>query len=502
MALQGTGSAVNGWSRPFYLASPNAYPITLAAWIKLPAASTTSTGMFGLCGANAMAYLIFYGSDIGGPNILMLDLYDDTALEASGAFQPPYYNFTSDGNWHHIAIRVLSNSGTPGGVFWIDGVRAPDTTGPGFNLGSQTFNTLQIGVAPTDGSEPAFSTGSAIAELVVFDYGTTAEQLDPLIANLAAGVNPLRLPGKPRLKAYHPLRSNFQDFGSQRVGFKPIGTPVQPTWVAHPPQVDYPPTLFTRKAFVTHIAAALPGTGTSTDSAIGALSSGIVLSGSGSSTDSATGSILASSLQGRSQVSTDTGVGFLTSQTHFIGTGTSSDSGVGAVSGTAIPFIGGSAVNSNQGIGSLTIPSIAANAQQLQNALVDSLLRGQPLIAPTTWFIALVTQFGDTITPGIEVTGGNYARATVAASLTAWSGTDGPGTTAISNGLSGLVSNNAAIAFPTASADWGRIVGYEFWDGPVGGGNRWFSGRLGTSLIIHNGETRQFPVSALSVAIG
>jgi hypothetical protein len=506
MALQGTGSAVNGWSRPLYLGAPAAYPITMAAWVKMPAASTTSTGIFGLCGANAMAYMLFYGSDIGGPNGFLFDLYDDTALEASNPFPSPKGpgGYSSDGNWHHIAGQIITNGAPPDGVasgwFWFDGVRVSTTNG-GFNLGSQTFTTLQIGVAPTDGTEPAFSTTTSLAEIVVFGHGPTTEQLDPIIAKLAAGANPLRVVGKNRLSAYHPLRNNFQDYGSRRTGFAPIGTPVAPVWVGHPPQVDPAPTTFSAKGFVTHISAALAGTTVSADSATGLLSSAIGLAGTGSSTDTSTGALLASSLQGRSQVSTDTATGFLTSQTHFVGTGASSDAGLGAISGTAIPFIGGAANSSDQGIGSLTIPSIAANAQQLQNALVDSIMRGQPFLPPATWYIALVTQLGDQVTAGIEVSGGNYVRAVVSASLSAWSGTQGPSTTAASNGVSGLVSNNAPIVYPTASADWGTITGYEFWDS-AGGGNRWFSGKLGTPLTIHSGETRRFPIASLSIAIG
>lgn len=504
MALQGTGSAVNGWSRPLYLGAPTAYPITLAAWVKTPVGSTTSSGLFGLAGTNAMAFMVFYGSDIGGPQTFLLDLYDDTALEASGAFPPPKSTvFTSDGNWHHIAAQIITNGAPPDGIasgwFWLDGVRT-SVTNTGFNLGAQTLLTLQLGVAPTDGTEPVFSTTSQLAEIVVFDHGPSTAQMDRVIAALAAGANPLHLPGKPRLKAYHPLRNNFQDYGTQRIGFAPLGTPVAPTWVAHPPVVEPPLAPFTSKRFVTHIAAALAGPGTSADSAVGTLSTAVVLAGTGTSTDSATGSVIASVLSGYTQVSTNTGVGFLTSQTHFVGTGSSSDAGLGSLSGTSIPMVA-TGVSANQGIGSLTIPSVAANAQQLQNALVDSIMRGQPFLPPATWYVALVTQLGDTITPGIEVSGGNYARAAVSASFAAWSGTQGPGTTAASFGVTGLVSNNSIIAFPTASADWGTVVGYEFWDG-LTGGNRWISGKLGTALAIHNGETRQFPAAALSVAIG
>jgi hypothetical protein len=496
MALQGTGSAVNGWRRPLYLTGAN-YPITLAAWVKIPASSTTSTGLWGLAGSNAMAYQIFYGSDIGGANEWWFDIYDDVAVESackSGAY-------TSDGNWHHIAAQITTNTVPPpggqGGYMWVDGVRVGDTSA-GLPIGAQTFQWLQIGVAPTDGTEPVFTTSSALAELCVFRTGLAPETMDRTIAALAKGVNPLKAPGRNRLIAYHPLRRDFRDYASQRTGFAPLGTPVEPVWVAHPP-VDPPPIAF-RRLPATHVSAALVGTSANTDSGTGALSTAIIAVGTGASSDSATGSLLASSLQGTTNGSRNSATGSLVAATHLVGTGTSSDVGLGAFSGTAI-VVTASGSSANSAIGSLTIPSVAANAIQFQNALVDGLIRGQPFLPPTTWYVALVTQLGDTIASGIEVSAGGYARASIPATLSAWAGTQGQGSTAVSTGLTGLSSNNIAITFPSASADWGTVVGYEFWDAPSGG-NRWFSGKLGAAVTVLNGQTRQFPIASLSVAIG
>lgn len=507
MALQGTGSRVNGWSRPFYLTEAN-YPITLSCWFKLPASSTTATGLFGLCGSNALAFAIFYGSAIGGSNDLVLDLYDDSGQEvpsphyAPGRFTGP---FTSDGKWHHLGFQILTNLSPPpgglGGIQWVDGVRGIvpgfTATETGFNLGAQTFNTLQIGVAPTDGFEPVFDVNTAVAEICVIRRGTSA-QMDATMAMLAQGASPLRI--KRGLHAYHPLRNNFQDYGPQRAGFVPVGTPVAPVWVAHPP-VD-PPIVQFRRLPATHAATLFTGTAASADSASGVLSTGINVAGTGSSSDTATGSILASSLVGITQPTTgNNAIGLLSSSTTMRGAAASSNSGLGAFSTTQIPLVSTGATSTNTAVGSLTVPSIAANCQQLQNALVDALMRGQPFAAPGTWFIALVTQLGDTANPGIEVGGAGYARAQVDASLAAWSGTQGPGTTQTSSGTSGLVSNNAAISYQQASSDWGTVVGYEFWDQPTGG-NRWIAGKLGTALTIHNGDTRGFPAGSLSIAMG
>lgn len=504
MALQGTGSRVNGWSRSLPLTGVN-YPITLSAWIKLPAGSNTASSFFGLCGANALAWMLFYGTNLtGGFDDVIFDLYDDTGFEAGGAHPVPGRGiaFPSDGNWHHVGFKLISNLSPPpganGGLLWIDGVQV-GTAPAGFNLGAQTFTTLQIGVAPSDGLEPIFDIGTALAEVCVFRSGPGTPEADSMMKLLAQGASPLKIPGKQGLLAYHPLRGNFQDFGPQRNGFGPIGTPIDPIWVPHPP-VDPAPIQF-RRLPATHAPAAFAGTAASADSASGVLTTGVILSGTGSSADGSAVNLLASSLLGITQPTTDTATGFLTSTPSMIGTSTSSNNAAGAFSPTQIPLISTGAASSDSAIGSLTIPSIAANCQQLQNALVDSIMRGQPFQAPGTWFIALVTQLGDTVTPGIEVTGGSYARSAADVSLAAWSGTQGQGTVQQSSGTSGLVSNNAPIAFPPATTDWGTVVGYEFWDQPSGG-NRWIAGKLGTAVTIHSGDIRQFPAGSLSVAMG
>ena len=152
--------------------------------------------------------------------------------------------------------------------------------------------------------------------------------------------------------------------------------------------------------------------------------------------------------------------------------------------------------------GLLIIPSIATATNKLQNALVDALLRGQPLGPPSTWYVGLTTLLGDPTAPGTEVSGGSYARVAVAASLAAWAGTQGAGTTVASNGTSGLTSNNALITFPAPTADWGTVVGYELWDA-ASGGSRWISGKLAAPVTILNGSgARKFAIAALTLSVG
>jgi hypothetical protein len=76
----------------------------------------------------------------------------------------------------------------------------------------------------------------------------------------------------------------------------------------------------------------------------------------------------------------------------------------------------------------------------------------------------------------VEVSGGSYARASVAASLANFAGTQGAGTTVASTGTGGLSSNNAPITWPAPTAQWhptnGQIVGIVEFDAATGG-NAW-----------------------------
>lgn len=492
MAIRGTGSAVNGWRRPLQLSSAN-YPITMSCWINLPP-SPNSSGLWGLASANALAHLIYWQPAAG----LIWDQMDDAAVAYSGVGSA----FTFDSKWHHVACQIRSDGAPPSGQqsfqFWIDGVPLGFYTDldPGF--GTRTFTDIQIGVAPTDGSEPVFDTATALAEIAVFATGALNPDMSQTIRALAQGGNPLRVPGAESLRAYHPLRRDLRDLVGQRIGFRQIGTPGDPVWVNHP-NIDAP--LLLRRVAITHVAAALVGTSSSVDAGSGTLTTSIPLAGTGSSTDSSTGSLLASVLQTAPTLNRNSGLGTLTAATHLVGTGNQTNVGAALMSGTQIPMAG-SGSSTNAAVASLTIPTVLAASQQMQNALIDAIIRGQPIAWPADWYVALVTQLGDTVTSGVEVTGGNYLRSHIAASLANFSGTQGPGTTAASVGSSGLSSNNIAISYSAPTTDWGAIVGYEFWDAP-GAGNRWLSGKLGAAVTIHSGDgARSFPIASLSVSIG
>lgn len=152
----------------------------------------------------------------------------------------------------------------------------------------------------------------------------------------------------------------------------------------------------------------------------------------------------------------------------------------------------------------LAFTSLGAHALDLtnfaENKIVDALVRGQALGAPATWYISLDTVACNDAGGGTEVSGGSYARASVAASLANWSGTQGAGTTVISSGATGTTSNNVIANFPTPTASWGTVVSIRWMDA-ASGGNAWVCTPLTLSKTINQGDSVSFPINTLSLQV-
>jgi hypothetical protein len=103
------------------------------------------------------------------------------------------------------------------------------------------------------------------------------------------------------------------------------------------------------------------------------------------------------------------------------------------------------------------------------NKLIDLFFRGQSYTAPANLYFGLFTAAPTNAGGGTEVAGGAYARQSLPGNLAAFAGTQGATTTAVSSGTSGLTSNNAAVAFPTPSANWGTITHEAVFDASSGG---------------------------------
>lgn len=90
-----------------------------------------------------------------------------------------------------------------------------------------------------------------------------------------------------------------------------------------------------------------------------------------------------------------------------------------------------------------------------ENLILKWLLSAAAATRPTAWYIALFTAAPGETGGGTEVTGGSYARQSVAFTVSG---------TAPSQGV-----NSAQIEFPTATANWGTVSHMALMDASSGG---------------------------------
>lgn len=138
-----------------------------------------------------------------------------------------------------------------------------------------------------------------------------------------------------------------------------------------------------------------------------------------------------------------------------------------------------------------------------ENKIIDALLRAQALGAPANWYVALYTTANnDADSAEVEVSGGSYARVSVAASLANFAGTQSAGSTTASSGTSGTTSNNAEIVFPAPTANWGSITAFGLYDASSGG-NCWIYGDLNAPKTVNSGDPApKFSAGALGFTLG
>ncbi len=95
-----------------------------------------------------------------------------------------------------------------------------------------------------------------------------------------------------------------------------------------------------------------------------------------------------------------------------------------------------------------------------------------------------------------------YARASIAGSLTNWSGTQGAGTTTASTGTTAAISNNIAVNFPTPTGAWEtgaqQIWGFATFDASTAGNLLRFGG-LSADQIVNTGNTVSFAAGQLAL---
>ena len=119
----------------------------------------------------------------------------------------------------------------------------------------------------------------------------------------------------------------------------------------------------------------------------------------------------------------------------------------------------------------------------LETEILDHVFGGNAYTAPATLYLALYTATPSDTGGGTEVSGGSYARQTVAFTVT--------GDTA---------SNTSAVEFPTATANWGTITQVGVFDASTAG-NLLAYADLTASKTIESGDVLRVPAGDLDITL-
>lgn len=129
-----------------------------------------------------------------------------------------------------------------------------------------------------------------------------------------------------------------------------------------------------------------------------------------------------------------------------------------------------------------------SKSNYLEAALLDHLYGATPYTKPTHVWLGVFTTEGTPETGAgfVEPSTGSYARVDILNNGT------------ILTRASNVVSNASVLTFPTATADWGVIVGGALFDASTGG-NVLHWADLAVPKTVLNGDTLSVAIGALSI---
>lgn len=133
----------------------------------------------------------------------------------------------------------------------------------------------------------------------------------------------------------------------------------------------------------------------------------------------------------------------------------------------------------------------------LENKLIDHVFRGLAYSLPANLYVGLHTSDPTDSGTANEIAGNGYTRVALAPSVSNWLSTNGASAGA-STGTNGQTSNNALIAFPEPSGNWGTVTNFSIYDA-LTNGNILLSGTLTSAKTVNQGDIVSFPVSSLVV---
>ena len=117
----------------------------------------------------------------------------------------------------------------------------------------------------------------------------------------------------------------------------------------------------------------------------------------------------------------------------------------------------------------------------LENKVLLHVFGATAYTAPATLYVGLYTSDPGEANTGTEVSGGSYARQTIAFTVT-----------------TNQASNTAAVEFPTASASWGTVTYAAIFDASTSG-NMLAYGALTTSKTIASGDVLRIPAGDFDI---
>ena len=126
---------------------------------------------------------------------------------------------------------------------------------------------------------------------------------------------------------------------------------------------------------------------------------------------------------------------------------------------------------------------MSAASDYTENLALTWLLTATAATRPSAWYLGLFTSATSDAGGGTEVSGGSYARQSVAFTVS-----------------TSTASNSATITFPTASASWGTITHVAVFDASTSG-NMLFHGAVTTSKTIDSGDTFQVTSGNLTITL-
>lgn len=135
----------------------------------------------------------------------------------------------------------------------------------------------------------------------------------------------------------------------------------------------------------------------------------------------------------------------------------------------------------------------------LSNRLIDQIWRAQAYSWPANLYAAYTTSTPTNAAGGSEPGVGGYARQAIPSSLSGWTPTQGGLVTDASSGTGGRIGNQAAVAFPSPTANQGVATHGELLDAAVAGNLMFWRALAAPKSIVAGGLPPTFASDAIGI---